>query len=218
MIQLVTWDWNGTLLADTQTCMDSGNHVIETFGGNPLPRNTYNQVFDFPTLEFYCSQGADRNAMIAGDFAGVFHEHYEPRASKCRTRKGVRKVLNWLDEKSIDSVILSNHIQDAIIQQLQRLGIEEYFAKVLANEDKKATASGNNKIHRIQDYLSQRGYNLSQTVIVGDSSEDIGIGKELGMRTVGITDGYFSTPRLRASKPDYLISNIAQLIEIFENS
>ena len=71
MIQLVTWDWNGTLLADSEACMSAGNHVIETFGGKPLPRNVYNRVFDFPALEFYCSQGADRDAMIANDFVSI---------------------------------------------------------------------------------------------------------------------------------------------------
>jgi len=217
MIHLVTFDWNGTFLADTQACMDAGNHVIETFGGKPLPRNAYSKVFDFPTLEFYCNQGADREAMIANDYAGVFHEYYEPRASKCRTRRGGRKILSWLDDKSIDSVILSNHIKGAIIKQLQRLSIEEYFAEVLANEDIRSTASGKNKVQRICDYLSKNNYDPSQAVIVGDSPEDVGIGKELGMGTIAITDGYFSTPRLRASNPDYVIGNLAEMIHILEN-
>lgn len=217
MIQLVTWDWNGTLLADTEACMDADNHVIETFGGKPLPRNEYSRVFDFPTLEFNCNQGADKYAMIENDFAGVFHKYYEQRASKCRTRRGAREVLSWVHRKSIDSVILSNHLKSEIIQQLQRLNIEEYFSEVLANEDKKSNAIGNNKIQKIHDYLSNGNYNPSQTVIVGDSPEDIGIGKELGMRTVGITDGYFSTSRLKASKADFLISNLNQVIKIVEN-
>jgi len=218
MIKLVTFDWNGTLLADTQACMDAGNHVIKTFGGKPLPKNEYKRVFDFPTLEFYCNQGADREALIANDYAGVFHEYYEPRASKCHTRRGAREVLSWLDDKSIDSVILSNHIKDAIIQQLQRLSIKEYFAEVLGNEDAKSTASGKNKIQRIHNYLSQTNYDPKESIIIGDSPEDIGIGKELGMQTIAITDGYFSTSRLRASNPDHIISNLAQMIYIIENN
>ena len=217
MIQLVTWDWNGTVIADTQACMDAGNHVIETFGGKPLPRNVYRRVFDFPTLEFYCNQGADRESLIAGDFAETFHEYYEPRASKCRTRRGAREMLSWLEDKSIDSVILSNHIKNAIIQQLQRLGMKRYFAEVLANEDAGSTASGKNKIQRIHDYLSQTNFNPSEAIIIGDSPEDIGIGKTLGMGTVAITNGYFSIPRLRASNPDYMIGNLGELVGIIEN-
>ncbi len=216
MSQLVVWDWNGTLLADSEACTDAGNHVITTFGGTPLPRNAYARVFDFPTLNFYCQQGADRDAMIAHDFVAIFHKHYEQRASRCRTRRGARKALHWLKENSIDSVILSNHIRSSIAQELQRLGIEECFAEILANEDTASTALGKNKIRRIHDYLTRMNYNPSHTVIVGDSPEDIGIGRELGIKTVGVTDGYFSTARLRASKPDFLIHCLTQLIEIVE--
>ncbi|MBS3050704.1 MAG: hypothetical protein J4400_00960 [Candidatus Aenigmarchaeota archaeon] len=53
MIRLVAWDWNGTLLADTQACMDAGNHVIRAYGGVPLPRGRYAAEFDFPSVEFY---------------------------------------------------------------------------------------------------------------------------------------------------------------------
>ena len=217
MVELVTFDWNGTLLADTQTCMDAGNHVIETFGGTPVPRKRYTEVFDFPAIDFYCAQGCDREVLLAPESPCVFHDFYEPRASKCRTRRGAREVLGLLNDKDIDSVILSNHIQDAIITQLQRLGIEGYIAEVLANTDLIDSQSGKNKIERMVDYLSRTNHDPANAVIVGDSPEDIGIGKTLGMGTIAITDGYFSTSRLRASNPDYIISNLTDIIHILEN-
>lgn len=218
MIRLVTWDWNGTLLADTEAGMAAGNHVIETFGGNPLPRDEYTKVFDFPALEFYCGQHADREKMVTGDYSKVFHDYYETRAAQCRTRRGAREVLSWLNENSVDSVILSNHINGAIERQLKRLDIEKYFKAILANDDLGLTVSGRNKIHRMRDYLSQKHIDPSQTIIIGDCCEDIEIGKALDMRTVGVTGGYFSTPRLRASKPNYLISNLSGVIDIIQGS
>ena len=217
MVELVAFDWNGTLLADTQACMDAGNHVIETFGGEPLPRKRYTEVFDFPAVDFYCAQGADREALLAPGSPRVFHDFYEPRASKCRTRRGAREVLSWLNDNAIDSVILSNHMQDAIITQLQRLGIDGYIAEVLANTELIDSQSGKNKIERMVDYLSRANHDPADAAIVGDSPEDIEIGKTLGMATIAITDGYFSTPRLRASNPDYLVSNLAKIVHILEN-
>lgn len=218
MIELVTLDYNGTMVADTQVCIDIGNHLIETFGGKPLPRKEYIRKFDFPSLEFYCRQGADREAMLAGGYAEAFQEFYEPRASKCRTRRGMRKLLNWLSNNSVDSIILSNHIRHNIIKQLKRLGIEGFFAEVLANESAASAASGKNKVQRLHDYLAESRYNPSQAAIIGDSPEDIGIGKELGMMTIGITDGYFHISRLRASRPDHIVSNLVQVIGIIKDS
>jgi len=217
MVNLVTFDWNGTLLADTQACMDAGNHVIETFGGTPVPRKRYTEIFDFPSIDFYYAQGCDREVLLIPESARVFHDFYEQRASKCRTRRGAREVLSWLNDEAIDSVILSNHMQDAIITQLQRLGIEGYIAEVLANTELRDTQTGKNKIERMVDYLSRTNHDPANAVIVGDSPEDVGIGKTLGMGTIAITDGYFSTPRLRASNPDYIVGNLAEIIRILEN-
>src|SRR3989344_3125476 len=215
MLRLVTWDWNGTLLADTQACMDAGNHVINTYGGTPVPRSVYAAKFYFPTADFYCDQGCDRKTLLAG-FGQTFHDFYEERTSRCRTRQGAREALSWLKERRVTSVILSNHMQDAIDIQLERLGLTEYFEQTLANTEFAAAASGNSKVNRMRDYFERTGYQPSEAVIIGDSPEDIGIGKTLGMRTIAITDGYFSTPRLMASEPDHIIGSLRESIRIFE--
>ncbi|MBI4176299.1 MAG: HAD family hydrolase [Candidatus Aenigmarchaeota archaeon] len=218
MMELVAWDFNGTILADSQACTDAGNYIIKSFGGTPVPRKRYAATFDFPTTDFYRAQGCDMEALLAPESAYVqmFHGVYEARAAKCRTRRGAREVLGWLRDKDIDSVILSNHMQGAIRTQLQRLGIEGYFAEVLANTDLEATHTGKNKIDRMADYLSRTHHDPAGAAIVGDSPEDIGIGKALGMRTIAVADGYFSTPRLRASGPDYLVENLGELVGILE--
>ncbi|MBI2579304.1 MAG: HAD family hydrolase [Candidatus Aenigmarchaeota archaeon] len=215
MLQLVVWDWNGTLIADTQACMDAGNHVIRTYGGTPLPRKTYAATFDFPTIDFYCRQGCDRESLESG-YREAFYGFYAKRASRCRTRQGARKALAWLRERSIPSVILSNHLEGDISSHLDRLSLTEYFGRILANTEIGVSASGNNKIYMMRKHLTDTSYNPSETVIVGDSPEDIAIGRELHMRTVAVEDGYFSTPRLRASKPDHIIGSLRKSTEIFE--
>ena len=214
MIQLVTWDWNGTLLADTQACMDAGNHVIRSYGGTPVPRGIYAATFDFPSIEFYRRQGCDMQALESG-VQETFHTFYEERASKCRTRQGTRYVLKWLRERSVRSVILSNHMQNAIAAQLERLDLTEYFEEILANTDLEATVVGNNKMQRMDRYLSRMGIEPQSAFIVGDSTEDIKIGKSLGMRTIAIEDGYFSTKRLREQNPDHVIGRLTEVVGIF---
>ncbi len=214
MRPLVVWDFNSTILADTQACIASGNHVITTYGGKAVPRNRYIATFSFPSIDFYSQQGVSRKALEKPGALDVFHEFYEPRAAKCRTRKGARSVLFWLKNKGIDSVILSNHVESAIRKQLERLGLDDYITRILANTDTRATHKGNSKIEIMRDYFTNDDYSPTLSLIVGDSPEDISIGKELGLVTVGITGGYFSTSRLKAANPDYLITRLDQIIPI----
>ena len=216
MIELAVFDWNGTILADTQALMNAGNLVIQTYGGTPLSRRDYSKKFYFPAIDFFCEQGCDREALErSAAYLDLLHSVYESQAVKCRTRKGARKVLQCLKENSVDSVILSNHMKEAIETQLKRLGLESYFSEILANTDYSATQKGNNKINRLRYYLERRGQDPAKACIVGDAPEDIEIGKRFNMRTVAITDGYYSTDRLRASNPDARISRLDRLIEIF---
>jgi phosphoglycolate phosphatase len=216
MIELAVFDWNGTLFADSQACVDSGNDLIRHFGGQPISKGRYIKEFDFPVVDFLCAQGCDREALLKPESAEVFHHYYEPRAAKCRTRRGTRYTLNQLKDRSIDSVILSNHMTHAIVKQLERLHLTDYFDEVLGNGDYHAVSKGKNKVERIVGYMARKDHNPKNAFIVGDSPEDIEVGKELGIVTVGITDGYFYNPRLRASNPDYLVSTVAQVMGVVD--
>ena len=216
MIELVTFDWNGTIFADTQLTVEATNYEIQLFGGQPLPRRELVNGFYFPVIDFLCDQGCNREALKDPASAEKFHQYYEARAGKCRTRSGVRKVLDWNEDHSVDSIILSNHINSAIEAQLDRLGLTQYFDAVLANEEYTASSQGNNKVQRLINYLANAEQDPAKALIVGDSPEDIGIGKDLGMVTVALKDGFFPTAKLRASNPDYFIGNLGKLVEILE--
>ena len=53
MIDRVAWDMNGTILADTQACIDASNYIIEKYGGKPVSRSTYVATFYFP-IRCFC--------------------------------------------------------------------------------------------------------------------------------------------------------------------
>ena len=58
-------------------------------------------------------------------------------------------------------------------------------------------------IEGLKDYLKTNPAHAG--IIVGDTEEEIDIGRELGLVTVAITDGACSTSRLRAMKPHFLV-------------
>ncbi|MBT4804993.1 HAD family hydrolase [Candidatus Woesearchaeota archaeon] len=216
MIDLVVWDWNGTVLADTELTVEASNHQIKTFGGNPLTRKEFIKRIYFPITDFLVDQGCDPKLLNNPAFAKTFHQYYEARADKCRTRKGVREVLKYNNTHKIDSLVLSNHVSSEIERQLDRRDLSEYFNAVLAHDNCVETSQGNNKVHRFERYLSETRQDPHNTLIIGDAPEDVGIGKEFGMVTVALTDGFYPTHQLKASNPDYLISNVSRLVDILE--
>jgi len=214
MTELLVFDWNGTVLADTSVVVAAANAQIEYAGGTPLGREEMIETFSFPVIEFLLKSGCDPERLKDAKFADVFHDSYQKLAAKCRTRRGAREVLEYAQGKGIDSMILSNAIESEISNHLGRLNLSHHFSRVLAHKNGYDCSYGNTKIGWMRQYFEESGIDPSLSLIVGDSPEDIGIGKTLGMRTVGITDGYYPTYQLREAEPDHLITNLGGLVNI----
>ena len=218
MIKLVAFDWNGTLIADAQTVVDCSNiQQKRGFGSNKIITiKTYRDTFDIPVNKFFISLGLNPK-LVKQKFkeaADVFHQEYEKRVKRCRTRKGVKTILKWLQGNSIQSVIVSNHAKERIKKQLRRLKIDKLINSTLANEHIYIAYTIKGKEKRLINYIAKNKIKPQEILVIGDAIEDIKIGKDMDAKTVALTNGHCSNIRLKATKPDYLINNLKELIPI----
>lgn len=220
MIKLVVFDWNGTLIADTFACMETYNHVLDIFGGKEVNLKTFRSTVIYPVIDFYIKHGCKRKELLQNSkkLGEIFHAYYESRVSKLRTRKNARKLLKWLYQHNIESIILSNHTEGGIKSQLQRLRIEKYFSIVLANIALDSFMKRRNKKEKLEHYLGQNKLKTSEVIIIGDSKEELEMGKHIGIKTVAITNGFSTASQLKRGNPDYLIDNLKQLITFVEKT
>ncbi|MBD3310158.1 HAD hydrolase-like protein [Candidatus Woesearchaeota archaeon] len=220
MIVSVGFDWNGTLLADTTVSYKASKAALKALGGKQISLEDFRQTVVVPTLEFYLMHGCDENLMKADPYAAsaAFHNVYEKLAAGCRTRKHARQVLEYLEQEDIQRFIVTNHTHEGVNRQLSRLGMEDLIDDVIANDDISPTLTGSSpKKDMLAGFLSEKGYTPGETMIVGDTEEEIEIGKELGIVTVAIMDGYHSEERLRSAGADHYISNLGQIIGIIDS-
>lgn len=216
MIKLVVFDWNGTLIADSSASAYAVNRVLKSFGGNKVTLKDCRGAVFLPAVDFYAAHGCDRDALLGNmaEAGRVFHSAYESAASKARSRRGARTALSWLLENNIGSIVLSNHMKRRIETQLQRLGIGRYISEVLANSEQDAFLKPGRKCRMLEGYIGSSGLEKSEVMMVGDSPEDVGIAKSIGMTSVAITGGFYSAQRLRKSAPDYTIGSLGELVGI----
>lgn len=219
MIKLVAFDWNGTIFADTFAIYESDNEVIKLLNLKPVSFKTFQENFDVPVEKYYLALGVSKEELNQKAFEAqkIFHSNYEARAARVRTRAGAKELLNWLSENNIDSVIFSNHIIEAIKKQLKRLEIENFFSEILANSHLETAFKTRSKKEKLKNYIDEKNILPGETLIIGDTIEEIEIGRELGTITVAITHGNCSISRLKAKKPDYLINNLKDVVGIIKN-
>lgn len=216
MIKLVAFDWNGTILSDTIACLAGDDAALVSLGYKPISLKKFRETFDVPLVNFYKRIGVDPN--IPKDkyklSETLFHKVYEARVVKARTRAGARNLLAWLKKNKVPAIIFSNHVKERIEEQLQRLKISDYIATVLANDHTHEVLYKRWKGEKLKDYLKANNIKPHEVLVVGDTTEEIEIARELGGISIAITQGYQSTPRLKAAKPDYLLGDLRQIEKI----
>lgn len=217
MIKLVVFDWNGTIFADTYAIYESDNQICKLLKLKPVSFKTFQKYFDVPVKRFYLVLGVPEQELDkkALQIASTFHSYYEVRAAKTRTRANAKRLLNWLSKENIDSIIFSNHILESIKKQLKRLKIN-HFSEILANTKLEAAFKGRSKKEKLKNYMRKHKFLPAETLIIGDTIEEIEIARELGAFSVAIAHGNCSVVRLKAAKPDYLIYNLRSVIDIIK--
>jgi len=220
MIKLVAFDWNGTLLSDTNAALIAENSVLKSVGAKTITLLKFQQTFDIPVIKFWRAIGLTEKRLKKNivSIEDTFHNNYEKLVNQARTRSGTKEVLQWLRQKHILRIIYSNHNLPNIHRQLARLKISHYLDAVLARKDQhdQSHVFDRSKQQKLFAFVKQHKLKPREVISVGDTEEEIQIGKQYGYRTVGLTGGYNTAARLKNQKPDFLIHNMKDLIKIIK--
>jgi phosphoglycolate phosphatase len=212
---LIIFDWNGTLLADTTACLRAMNTVLKALGSPPITRAQYQKHYAMPLDKLYYGVGVTPEVLRMNEkiIHSIWHEVYS--STPIRMRRGAKKMLQTVRKTSCTSIVLSNYIEDRIKEQAERFGVRQHFDDVIAFRLGDATFRTSGKSGRLKKYLQNRP--AREGIIIGDTEEEIEIGRDLGMVTIAITDGMCSTSRLRAMKPDFMVGALGQVPAIVSN-
>ena len=118
-------------------------------------------------------------------------------------------MLKHIKRNGSACIILSNYITEKIDTHLKRLKIDHYFDHISAHDcDGTTILQSTTKVLRLREFMRDQGYNANDTVIIGDTMEEPEIARELGITSIGITDGYISRPRLKQAAPDHIVHRL----------
>ena len=216
---LIVFDWNGTLLSDTNAAWMAGNECLKFYGTRPLTLKEYRDHFTFPIIHFYhkCGLSTD-DVLTKQDIANpISQQAYDNYARHARTRQGARELLDWLTAQNATCIILSNAQTDNIKPHLKRLKLEHYFTDICGHEcDGTTILHKTTKHERLETYMRDHNHAPQNTIIIGDSAEEPTLGRALGLTSIGITDGCISRARLAAARPDHTISTLNEIIPLLK--
>ncbi|MDE2030112.1 MAG: HAD family hydrolase [Alphaproteobacteria bacterium] len=215
--KLVVWDWNGTLLDDTDLMLVCVNIILERMNRAPITMERFRETQMKPLKNFYLAVGVDEKDIphVLEQERTLFHDHYEPMAIGAPLRDGATDLLAALNTHGTAGVIVSNHITGEIIRLLKQHDIHHHFDEVIAYESR-GVQFREPKGEKLHAYIAANGLNDADGIIIGDTVEEMEIARALGMASVAITGGIQSESRLRAAHPDHIVHSLHELKPVFQ--
>lgn len=191
----IIWDWNGTLLNDTQLCVQTMNELLGKRSLPLLSIDVYKNVFSFPVRDYYQKIGFDFRLEPFEIPALEFIDRYNEQMNGCSLHQNSIKVLNYFQSIGIRQFVLSAMKQDALDECLTHHHINYFFEHVLGLDNHYAVSKTENG-HRL---ISKLNLNPDELVLIGDTVHDFEVADELGCRCVLIANGHQSKEVLQAT-------------------
>ena len=218
--KLAIFDWNGTLIDDSFANHVGSNATFKVAGRPPITMEEYRDTMDFPLIHFYNRNGIDTDTYLSQTalFNDAFMNAYKVEQEKAGLRRGALEVLDHLLDRGVTLMILSNHIQEHLEEQMARLHVHAKFKHICGNPVfRSEELTKMTKLGRLQKLIAEHGYNMNEAFIIGDSLEEPDIAKTMGMTCVSVTWGCFSEERLRKSPTHHIIHELSELLPVLES-
>jgi phosphoglycolate phosphatase len=139
----------------------------------------------------------------------LMHSHYANEMLKTtRLYPQVSETLAAFDKKR-KAVVTSKEVRFTKII-LDHFDIAKYFDAIVGGD---TTPARKPDPGPVLEAMKQLGASACETIMIGDSENDVIAGKRAGTHTCAVSDGFRSAEELRVTEPDVLIERFDQLKE-----
>lgn len=209
----VIFDLDGTLIDSVADICAFANRMLEKYG---FPTHTLDKYIDWigdgarKLIERACPSDID-----AETFESLFAEYlliYEQDThTESDLYEGIPELLDRLNSKEIPIAILTNKPHKVMLKTVESYFDKWDFITVQGQEDGKPKKPDPAGALAIAEMMKLKPKELA---FIGDSAVDVKTGNAAGMTSICTSKGYETLENIKAAKPDYLIEEHKELLEI----
>ena len=191
----IIWDFNGTLLNDTQLSLDVDNNVFEKLGIPAITIDDYRNNMTMPVRDFYPTVGVDYSVHSYENIARLWLDEFNQKAVGVGLVSGALDAIRFFHGQGRSQSVLSASYEPSLRKQCEALGLTPYMADISGLEDE--SASKKTEIGRRQ--LRELGLEGRDVVLIGDMLTDAHLAEDLGADCILVSWGHNDLKRLLSS-------------------
>lgn len=175
----VIWDWNGTLLDDTQSALDTLNIMLERRGAAKIGMEFYKDNFAFPVKPFYESIGMVLENEDWDALAKEYHDTYHAQKSQKLNEKAL-EAIEFVEKHGVRQSILSALREDLLERDTRFFGVRDHM-EFVAGVDNLDGASKLERAKALLHKLKNLHPETKKFVMIGDALHDKEVADMLGI-------------------------------------
>lgn len=218
--KLIIFDFDGTLIDSGPDLALAINHMLQT-----LKRATYseNKIAGWigngaQTLVKRALLGSreideEIDAVLFKDALSIFLDSYAHNVCvKTILYPNVRTTLTTLKKCGYTLAIVTNKPFAFIEPILKGLQIDKLFEYYIGGDSLALKKPDPEPLYHV---CKQLNVSVAHSVMIGDSKNDIYAAKSAQMDSIGVTYGYNYGEDIMTYKPDIVVTDIEQILEVF---
>ena len=206
-VTTLLFDWDGTVVDSAQLGLVAYEKSFADLGV-PFDQEVYRAVYSPNWLSVYEGLGLPKEHWQRAD--ELWTHHYDQQSARLIEAAG--ETVAEIKKKGYQLGVVSSGNESRINREVKELGLAGFFEVIICHEQinyRKPHPEG------IEIALRLLGVSPGQTAYVGDSPEDIQMGKAANVTTVGVLSSYPTSWKLRAAEPDIYLESFAELTNHF---
>ena len=190
-IRSIIWDWNGTLLNDTELCRSIINELLTKRKLATLSLEKYKEIFAFPVKEYYEKAGFDFAKEAFEIPADEFILSYNERVKGASLHQDAIKILAFAKDNYTQFIVsaMEHHSLNNLVKAHH---IHHYFKSISGIDNHYA----HSKTANAKRIISNHGLKPSEVCIIGDTIHDHEVSEAIGCDCILISNGHQSKKRL----------------------
>ena len=189
------WDWNGTLIDDVRVCVEVLNNILSSYNKPQVTLEQYRSEFDFPVVDYYAKLGIDFTKISYDTVAKQYIYQYNKKQYECNLQDKALEVLKTISDKGLGQSILSAYNQKMLEEIVRHFALFDFFDNIVGLSDFYAKS----KLENGKDLIKKLGLAGDSILLIGDTTHDCEVAKQIGADCVLIDDGHQERKRLKAT-------------------